>query len=199
MLLLGALAAGCSSGSAPTTYDLSAPTSRIGGSAGVQISVNEPAALQSLSTQQILVKDQTGAISFLGARAMGRQPSAPDPDPPHQHVRKRLAASWSVPPKQRRGGGCAVDLRTPQLRDLDADQRGPRGDVGEDRERGERADRQCAHFPGSRADSLGRCCERGPGAGSCPLGRDAGHRTVGERQSASPRGEPQTASQIPQS
>ena len=67
MLLLGALAAGCSSGSAPTTYDLSAPTSRIGGSAGVQISVNEPAALQSLSTQQILVKDQTGAISFLGA------------------------------------------------------------------------------------------------------------------------------------
>src|SRR5829696_2831377 len=67
VLCLGALAAACSSGSVPTTYDLSAPTSRIGGSAGVQISVNEPAALQSLSTQQILVKDQSGTISFLGA------------------------------------------------------------------------------------------------------------------------------------
>jgi cholesterol transport system auxiliary component len=67
VLLFGALAAGCSSGAAPTTYDLSAPTSRIGGSAGLQISVNEPAALQVLSTQQIIVKDATGAISFLGA------------------------------------------------------------------------------------------------------------------------------------
>lgn len=66
MLVLGALAAACSS-AAPTTYDLSAPTARIGGSAGLQISVNEPSALQSLSTQQILVKDATGAISFLGA------------------------------------------------------------------------------------------------------------------------------------
>jgi cholesterol transport system auxiliary component len=66
VLLLGALAAGCSSGSAPATYDLSAPTSRIGRSAGLQISVNEPAALQALSTQQIIAKDPAGAISFLG-------------------------------------------------------------------------------------------------------------------------------------
>lgn len=66
VLLLGVLSAGCSSGPAPTTYDLSAPTSRIGGSSGLQISVNEPSALQVLSTQQLIVKDQTGAISFLG-------------------------------------------------------------------------------------------------------------------------------------
>ena len=65
-LLLGTFLAGCSSGSVPTTYDLSAPTARIGRSAGLQISVNEPAALQVLSTQQIIVKDPAGAISFLG-------------------------------------------------------------------------------------------------------------------------------------
>lgn len=60
------MAGACSSGPAPTTYDLSAPTSRISGSSGVQVLVAEPAALQSLSTQQIIVKDASGAISFLG-------------------------------------------------------------------------------------------------------------------------------------
>nr|WP_255616416.1 ABC-type transport auxiliary lipoprotein family protein [Microvirga puerhi] len=60
------MAGACSSGPAPTTYDLSAPTSRIRGAAGVQLLVNEPAALQALSTQQILVKDASGAITFLG-------------------------------------------------------------------------------------------------------------------------------------
>ena len=65
-LVLAALAGACSSGPAPTTYDLSAPTSRISGSSGVQVLVAEPAALQTLSTQQIIVKDASGAISFLG-------------------------------------------------------------------------------------------------------------------------------------
>ncbi|HEU6440797.1 MAG TPA: ABC-type transport auxiliary lipoprotein family protein [Microvirga sp.] len=66
VILLAALAGACSSGPAPATYDLSAPTSRIRGAAGVQVLVNEPAALQTLSTQQILVKDASGAVSFLG-------------------------------------------------------------------------------------------------------------------------------------
>ena len=64
--LLAALAGACSSAPAPTSYDLSAPTSRIRGAAGVQVLVNEPAALQTLSTQQILVKDASGTVSFLG-------------------------------------------------------------------------------------------------------------------------------------
>ncbi|WP_343039249.1 ABC-type transport auxiliary lipoprotein family protein [Microvirga makkahensis] len=66
VLLLAAFAGGCSSGAAPTSYDLSAPTSRIRGAAGVQVLVNEPAALQTLSSQQILVKDANGTVSFLG-------------------------------------------------------------------------------------------------------------------------------------
>ena len=65
-LVLAALVGACSSGSAPTTYDLSAPSSRIRGAAGVQVLVAEPSALQVLSTQQIIVKDTSGAISFLG-------------------------------------------------------------------------------------------------------------------------------------
>src|SRR5918994_1307902 len=66
VLVLAALAGACSSAPAPATFDLSAPSSRIRGAAGVQVLVAEPAALQSLSTQQILVKDASGAISFLG-------------------------------------------------------------------------------------------------------------------------------------
>ena len=65
-LILAALAGACSSAPAPTTFDLSAPTSRIGGAAGVQVLVAEPAALQTLGGQQIIVKDAGGAVSFLG-------------------------------------------------------------------------------------------------------------------------------------
>jgi cholesterol transport system auxiliary component len=65
-MVLAALAAACSSGPAPTTYDLSAPTSRIRGASGVQVLVNEPSAIQTLAAQQILVKDASGTISFLG-------------------------------------------------------------------------------------------------------------------------------------
>ncbi|WP_245439228.1 ABC-type transport auxiliary lipoprotein family protein [Microvirga aerophila] len=65
-MVLAALVCACSSGPAPTTFDLSAPTSRIGGTSGVQVLVAEPAALQTLSTQQILVKDASGTVSFLG-------------------------------------------------------------------------------------------------------------------------------------
>jgi cholesterol transport system auxiliary component len=66
VLVLAALTGACSSGSAPATFDLSAPSSRIRGASGVQVLVNEPAALQSLSTQQILVKDTSGSVSFIG-------------------------------------------------------------------------------------------------------------------------------------
>ena len=66
VLVLAALTGACSSGPAPATYDLSAPTSRILGASGVQVLVNEPAALQQLSTQQILVKDASGSVSFIG-------------------------------------------------------------------------------------------------------------------------------------
>ena len=48
VLVLAALTGACSSGPAPATYDLSAPSSRIRGAAGVQVLVNEPAALQPL-------------------------------------------------------------------------------------------------------------------------------------------------------
>ncbi|QFU16151.1 ABC-type transport auxiliary lipoprotein family protein [Microvirga thermotolerans] len=66
VVVLAMVAAACSSGPAPTTYDLSAPTTRIRGASGVQVLVNEPAALQALSTQQIIVKDASGTITFLG-------------------------------------------------------------------------------------------------------------------------------------
>src|SRR3954468_8217728 len=66
VLVLAALTGACSSGPAPATYDLSAPMSRIRGASGVQVLVNEPAALQPLATQQILVKDASGSVSFIG-------------------------------------------------------------------------------------------------------------------------------------
>ena len=65
VLVLAALTGACSSGPAPATYDLSAPSSRIRGAAGVQVLVNEPAALQQLATQQILVKDASGKIQYV--------------------------------------------------------------------------------------------------------------------------------------
>jgi cholesterol transport system auxiliary component len=66
VLVMAALTGACSSGSPPATFDLSAPTARIRGAAGVQVLVAEPAALQTLSTQQILVKDASGSVSFIG-------------------------------------------------------------------------------------------------------------------------------------
>jgi cholesterol transport system auxiliary component len=65
-LLIASLAAACSS-APPRAYDLSAPTVAVRGGTGRQILVATPAALQSLSTQQIVVKDATsGSITTLG-------------------------------------------------------------------------------------------------------------------------------------
>jgi cholesterol transport system auxiliary component len=64
--LVGLLAGACSSGPAPTTYDLSAPSARVRGVVGVQVSVAPPAAVAALAGQQIIVKDAAGTITFLG-------------------------------------------------------------------------------------------------------------------------------------
>jgi cholesterol transport system auxiliary component len=61
------LLAGCGGGPAPTTYDLSAPRDfgRIGGGGGVLI-VAQPTAVQALDSDRLIVKDSSGALSFLG-------------------------------------------------------------------------------------------------------------------------------------
>jgi cholesterol transport system auxiliary component len=67
-LLAVALALGagaCSSGPPPTTYDLSAPSGRVRSSVPVQVLIAEPAAVQVLSGQQIVVKEAGGSISSL--------------------------------------------------------------------------------------------------------------------------------------
>lgn len=61
------LLAGCGGGSAPTTYDLSAPRDfgRLGGSRATLV-VAEPTTVQALDSDRVIVKDSTGALSFLG-------------------------------------------------------------------------------------------------------------------------------------
>ena len=63
---LAALVGACSSGPPPATFDLSAPAARVRSSLGLQVLVQEPAAVQALAGQQIIVRDASGAISFLG-------------------------------------------------------------------------------------------------------------------------------------
>lgn len=58
--------AACGAGPAPTTYDLSAPASRVSAGLAGQMVVASPTALQTLSDQKIMVRDSTGTISFLG-------------------------------------------------------------------------------------------------------------------------------------
>jgi cholesterol transport system auxiliary component len=67
VILLAGLASACSSTPAPTTYDLSAPSGRVGRAISGQVLVAEPAAVQALAGQQILVRDETGSISYLGS------------------------------------------------------------------------------------------------------------------------------------
>lgn len=61
------LLTGCGGGPAPTTYDLSAPRDfgRIGGGGGVLV-VAQPTAVQALDSDRLIVKDSSGALSFLG-------------------------------------------------------------------------------------------------------------------------------------
>jgi cholesterol transport system auxiliary component len=67
LLASSTLLAGCGGGATPTTFDLSAPSGfgRVGGSRAALIVV-EPTTVQTLDSDRIIVKDSTGALSFLG-------------------------------------------------------------------------------------------------------------------------------------
>lgn len=66
-LAAGVLLAGCGGGSAPTTFDLTAPRDfgRIAGSRAT-LMVQEPTAVQALDSDRVIVRDSSGALSFLG-------------------------------------------------------------------------------------------------------------------------------------
>lgn len=61
------LLAGCGGGSTPTTFDLSAPRDfgRIGASRATLV-VQEPTTVQALDSDRVIVRDSSGALSFLG-------------------------------------------------------------------------------------------------------------------------------------
>lgn len=63
---VAALAAACSSSSPVANYDLSAPRRAVGGAPIGQLVVAEPGTVQPLETERIIVKDATGAVSFIG-------------------------------------------------------------------------------------------------------------------------------------
>lgn len=76
VLAAAALAAGCSSPSVPA-FDLTAPRQPVagGGLVAGQLVVAEPAALQPLEAERILVRDAAGAVSYLaGAQWADRLP-----------------------------------------------------------------------------------------------------------------------------
>jgi cholesterol transport system auxiliary component len=59
--------AGCSGGSTPTTFDLTAPNpGRMSGGSRSYLVVAEPSTVQALDSDRIIVRDTSGAISFLG-------------------------------------------------------------------------------------------------------------------------------------
>jgi cholesterol transport system auxiliary component len=64
---LAGLLAGCGSGAAPATFDLTAlPSSGRSLGGGRSIAVAEPVTLQPLEGDRIIVKDGAGGLSFLG-------------------------------------------------------------------------------------------------------------------------------------
>ncbi|MCO5092498.1 ABC-type transport auxiliary lipoprotein family protein [Bosea sp. (in: a-proteobacteria)] len=67
VLAAAALLAGCGGGATPTTFDLSAPggLSRAAGSRAVMV-VAEPTAVQALDSDRVIVRDSSGALSFIG-------------------------------------------------------------------------------------------------------------------------------------
>lgn len=74
--LAAAMALGGCSSTPPTTFDLSAPrdVGRVGPGRG-QLAVAEPIAVQALDSERIIVKDRSGAISFLpGVQWADRMP-----------------------------------------------------------------------------------------------------------------------------
>jgi cholesterol transport system auxiliary component len=66
-LAVAGLAAGCSSSSSVANFDLTAPRQVRAGSAAVgQVAVAEPAAVQPLESEKIVVKDASGAVAAVG-------------------------------------------------------------------------------------------------------------------------------------
>lgn len=65
-LSVGLFLAGCG-GTTPTTFDLTAPSGfgRVGGS-GATMVVARPTTVQALDSDRVIVKDSSGALSFLG-------------------------------------------------------------------------------------------------------------------------------------
>ena len=61
------LLAGCGGGAAPTTFDLTAPSGfgRVGGS-GATLAVARPTTVQAFDSDRVIVKDSSGALSFVG-------------------------------------------------------------------------------------------------------------------------------------
>jgi cholesterol transport system auxiliary component len=66
-LAASACLSGCGGGATPTTFDLSAPGGfgRVAGSASVMV-VAEPTAVQALDSDRVIVRDSSGALSFVG-------------------------------------------------------------------------------------------------------------------------------------
>lgn len=106
-VILAVMAGACASAPPPTTYDLAAATTRIGGGAGVQLAVAPPSAVEPLSSQQILVKDASGVITSLGGAQWA--------DDLPSMIQARLISTFEnssraiavVPP----GGGTDADVR----------------------------------------------------------------------------------------
>jgi cholesterol transport system auxiliary component len=74
---VGATVGACGGGSPVTTFDLTAPRPgpRFGGAPRGQIVVADPAAIQTLEADRILVKDVSGTVSYLsGAQWADRLP-----------------------------------------------------------------------------------------------------------------------------
>lgn len=73
LLLGGCALAGLGGNSAPETFDLTAPvaTKQDGRRVGLHISVAMPSATRPLETDQILVRDAEGKLSYFGGSAWG--------------------------------------------------------------------------------------------------------------------------------
>ena len=182
VLVLAALTGACSSGPAPATFDLSAPTSRIRGAAGVQVLVNEPAALQQLATQQILVKDASGSVSFIG----GGQWADNLPRLIQTRLINTFENSSQLRGVSRPSSGAVADVQLiSELRRFEiatpdnaavveisvkivSDRDGPH--------------RERPHLPRRRAGERRRRPERRPRPRRGPVGGHARHRALGERK-----------------
>ncbi len=66
LFIAAGMLASCSSGPTPATYDLSAASVRSGGALHGQLVVPRPDAVQALSGENIIVKDNQGGLSFVG-------------------------------------------------------------------------------------------------------------------------------------